>query len=356
MILFSCGAWDVNLGKKNPFELAVYKKFINAAQLLAFFYPAYVINFLEPEVAQDMPHRRFSMHATEALLDRAMNYHLFGLAYHVQSDRETTPQKWWGVALRCLEDAKAKFPGEETLRKVAEHEALIFLDIGYLNYTNKRNRHALLSYRSSLDSLPTAQGHWRMGEIYHAAKEYDTARDSLIQAIKMGSQQAYVMYDQKDSDFCIKPVAELLQFHKVAGFRVDLLASYLLATIYTMQDNVTEAEHVVQKMEERVANAPSALAYFVLACTYMDMHLEERAIEAFHEGIAMKSSLSLSCALRFCLAYVYETLEQYDEAETCYKEILQMDLSLDPQSRRAKRTDIGVILRLGQAQYFQVCY
>jgi tetratricopeptide (TPR) repeat protein len=342
-----------------------------------YYYPAYVINFLEPEVAQDTPHRRFSMHATEALLTRAMNYHLFGLAYHVQSERETTPQKWWGVALRCLEDIKSKAPGDEVMSKVMEHEALIFLDIGFLNYTNRRNKHALLSYRSSVDSVATAQGYWRLGELFHAARELDTARGHLLEAMRMGGAGAYVMYDQKDSDFCIKPVAELLQFQKVAGFRVDLLAGYLLATIYQTQDNTTEADHMVECMEELVSTVPSALAYYILGCMYMDLRHEERAIGgmidfhptpillisarvylcllAFHEGISMRSSLSLSCALRFCLAYVYESLEQYEEAETCYREILQMDLSLDPQGRRAKRTDIGVILRLGQAQYFQVC-
>lgn len=148
------------------------------------------------------------MHATEALLSRARNYHLYGLAHHVQrspfspsllslillflilffllrflsfsyavvnyalpslflfsftyhcnnnSERETTPQKWWGVALRCLEDAKIKIPPPETLKRVNSHEAFIFLDIGYLNFTNKRNKHALLAYKSSLETYATAQ-------------------------------------------------------------------------------------------------------------------------------------------------------------------------------------------------------
>lgn len=45
--------------------------------------------------------------------------------------------------------------------------------------------------------------------------------------------------------------------------------------------------------------------------------------------------------------------DQYDAAESCYQAITKTDLTLDPISKRSKRTDIGVILRMGQAQYFQ---
>jgi len=98
---------------------------------------------------------------------------------------------------------------------------------------------------------------------------------------------------------------------------------------------------------------PCALSYYILGCAYMDLHNESQAITAFHEGLSLRCAPSLACAIRSCLANVHETQRKYDEAEACYIAISQTDLSADPQSKKSKRTDIGVILRLGQAQYFQ---
>jgi tetratricopeptide (TPR) repeat protein len=261
--------------------------------------------------------------------------------------------QWWGVALRCLEDIKLKSPDAEALARVNAHEALIFLDIGYLNFTNKRNKHALIAYRSSIDSQPTAQGYWRLGELYYTAREMQSARENLSFALEMGGPGMYVMYDQKDVDFCIKPISDVLQFQKVSGFRVDLLAGYLLANVYQNEDNPDVAEGVVSHLRELVMSMPCALSYYILGCAYMDLHNDVQAIAAFHEGLSLRCAASLACAIRFCLAYVHETLDQYDEAEACYTAIAQTDLSIDPQSKKSKRTDIGVILRMGQAQYFQ---
>ena len=255
--------------------------------------------------------------------------------------------------MRCLEDIKLKSPGEEAVARVNAHEALIFLDIGYLNFTNKRNKHALIAYRSSVDSQPTAQGYWRLGELYHSTRDMQSARENLAIALEMGGSGTYVMYDQKDLDFCIKPVSDVLQFQKVTGFRVDLLAGYLLANVYQAEELPDVAEGVVAHLRELVMSMPCALSYYILGCAFMDLHDDAQAIVAFHEGLSLRCAPSLACAIRFCLAYVHETANQYDEAEACYAAIGQTDLSIDPQSKKSKRTDIGVILRMGQAQYFQ---
>lgn len=216
-------------------------------------------------------------------------------------------------------------PSEDHLRRINAHEAFIFLDIGYLNFTNKRNKHALLAYKSSVEthasaqvineslfsiemnSINTIQGYWRMGELLHATKDYQAAKENLILAMEKAGDSSYVMYDQKDVDFCIRPVSELLQFQKVAGFRVDLLSGYLLVNIHLIEEDTPSAETVMSKLRDLVAAMPSALAYYILGNAYVDMHQEAKAISAYNEGLSLRSSASLTCGLQFCLAYVHES-------------------------------------------------
>lgn len=157
-----------------------------------------------------------------------------------------------------------------------------------------------------------------MGELFHAAKDWAAAKENLTTAMQMASPSSYVMYDQKDTDFCIRPVSELLQFQKVAGFRVDLLAGYLLVNVHMQEEDTPSAEAVMSKLRETVAMKPSALSYFILGCAYMDIHQEAKAIAAYAEALALRCSPSLSCALNFCLGFVHESTVRPFHPFYCY--------------------------------------